>query len=226
MPTLSKSKIAKAFPEEEYLTHPSYGMIQFSRQQGTTRLFASDITHETTISLRIWQGQVKRYLHREWYMAENNSPIIDVTLSETQFATLLTTMNVGFGSPCTIRYREGVGNIYLEEFHETKRELFDKELQKKCREVGGTLDTLIAAIDTLKMTKKDADVLRKLAEEAKRDISQNMPYIQKSFNEAMDDTEADAKAAVEGFISHAIVKLGLDAVTAKSLPKLLSGKKE
>ena len=88
--------------------HPAYGLVQFSRQHGgSKKLFGSQIRSDTTIALRIFEGEVQHELSYDRYSHAKNRPIIEVVLSAAQFAELLTTMNMGSGVPCTIEYRDG-----------------------------------------------------------------------------------------------------------------------
>jgi len=92
----------------EYESHPSWGMVQFSRVQhgGPCRLFGSSLEdHGTTILLHIFQGRREHDLSEDHLMGGNE--LVAVELSAAQFAGLLTTMNIGHGVPCTIRRLPG-----------------------------------------------------------------------------------------------------------------------
>ena len=80
-------------------THESYGTIQFSKAQGSARtLFGSSIKHNNIISCRISNGELQRYLNKDWI--HPISTILEFEMSHTQFAEMLTNMN-GTGVPIT-----------------------------------------------------------------------------------------------------------------------------
>jgi hypothetical protein len=95
--------------DDEKFTHPSYGHAAFTRVTGGIgRLYGSAITdHGSCVELKISTSELvrDRGLSYEHYYARDR--IITVMFSEAQFATLITTMNVSEGAPCTINRREG-----------------------------------------------------------------------------------------------------------------------
>lgn len=88
-------------------THPSWAMIGASRvshgRHGAS-LFDSDIRHYHTVTVRISTASRRRDLNRDWLHAEKE--FIKVEMSEAQWASFVSSMNVGNGVPCTIRRRE------------------------------------------------------------------------------------------------------------------------
>lgn len=83
--------------------HPSYGMLSFSRHTSNYShpLFGSSVKHKDTIHLKLKTGSVKRHLNQDWYFGEGL--LFDVEMSYSQFAQLITCMNIGDGVPVTIR---------------------------------------------------------------------------------------------------------------------------
>ena len=83
--------------------HPAFGVIGVGRVSGHTRLFGSDFTHHNYISLRISTAKtiesygVKTSVH-------SDEQIVEVCLSEVQFARMITSLNMGEGTPCTLEY--------------------------------------------------------------------------------------------------------------------------
>lgn len=90
---------------EQEFTHPSYGLVQFSRRQGSPRLFGSALEdHQHYVCLSIRRAQLLRGPHGDRYYGPLRGDLIEVNLSAAQFGELLTTMNVAMGVPCTIDY--------------------------------------------------------------------------------------------------------------------------
>lgn len=98
--------------ENERMTHPSYGMLGFSRVSGNPgRLYGDPLPgHSTFIEMRLQRGHFRpNHLGQDWHHATGE--IVTVRLSGEQFARLLTSMNIGSGVPCTLHYIDGVGPI-------------------------------------------------------------------------------------------------------------------
>jgi hypothetical protein len=88
--------------------HPAYGMIGASRVSGGAYLYGSDFRHQHWMTIRIHHGRLLRSdLSYDHYMAEGQ--IIEVELSEAQWATFVSAANVGDGVPCTINWVVGEG---------------------------------------------------------------------------------------------------------------------
>ena len=85
--------------------HPSYGIVGISRISGNTALFESEVKHMYYIALRIkeaerWQDGTKVRVH-------GRRELIEIYLTEAQFAQLITSANIGDGVPCTLHYVAG-----------------------------------------------------------------------------------------------------------------------
>ena len=112
--------MANLFEKKE--KHPSYGMLGFSRRQGSkTNLFGSSIQHQNTISMTLRQGEMHRGLNTDWFFG--GDVIVEVEMSQAQFAEAITSMNMGSGVPVTIRYQENKGYIERPDFKGKKTAL-------------------------------------------------------------------------------------------------------
>lgn len=91
-------------------THPSFGCIQVSRCSGTVSLFGSPIPHhDHYISVRIHMARRNVWSAGEGVSARGG--IIEIAMSEAQWAALLSSLNIGSGTPCTIMWQRGIGSI-------------------------------------------------------------------------------------------------------------------
>src|SRR5882672_2554814 len=85
--------------------HPAYAMIGAYRWTGGgNQLFASPIKHNAGVTIRIVEAheQGDQYVWRQF----GQKVICEVNLSEAQWASFVTAMNVGSGVPCTLSYRQ------------------------------------------------------------------------------------------------------------------------
>jgi hypothetical protein len=201
---------------KEYQKHESYGMVRFSRitSSGQKNLFGSSITHSNTITLTIGRGEVKRDLNREWFFSHED--IVEVEMSENQFAELITTLNAGSGIPCTIRRLEGKG--IEDPPYENKRQLFENEFRDDVKKIGANLNTLAVELQQLLDEKAPTRVFREFVNKVKmvaQDVCANLPFVQKSFNEAIDKTVTEAKSDIEAFVMNKVTSLGIEALKMK-----------
>lgn len=90
--------------------HPAFALIGASRVSvgsvgGGAVLFDSDILHSHTVRVRLMVASRKRDLSHDWIHGEEQ--IIEVEMSEAQWASFVSSMNAGDGVPCTVRWRDG-----------------------------------------------------------------------------------------------------------------------
>lgn len=189
---------------EEIKKHSSYGMVSFSRTTGGEKfLFGSSIKHRDTISLKIKHGELVRELNSDWYMGKDR--IVEVEMSYSQFAELITSMNMGSGVPCTIRYTEKEGWIDDCDF-ENKKEKYEKELKEKIdknlERTKKIINDTTEIFDKKSLTKKDKEKIISQLNSLEKDLSENLPHIYNCFNEQMDKTVMESKGEVEAFIQN------------------------
>lgn len=67
--------------ESEKITHPSFGIVSWSRGQGRhfEDLFGTSLVHNETITINIVRGVLERDLNRDWYYGDKQ--IIEIQLS-------------------------------------------------------------------------------------------------------------------------------------------------
>lgn len=198
--------------DERKIEHESFGLLSFSRVQSNVarHLFGSSIKHQNTIRLRINRAEEHRSLNRFWFFQRKQ--IIEIELSYSQFTEAITSMNTS-GVPCTILYVEGKE---MEDCPgESQRELFEREFEGKVRDITDTL--LELQKETFELLHKkgtfkvsDKEKLKSLVSKITREVRQNIPFVQKSYNEAIDKTTMEAKTEIESFINHQIHTLGLE----------------
>jgi hypothetical protein len=190
--------------EYETTEHPSYGMIEIGRWQGGGQvLFGSSIEHHNTIHITILEGAYRRDLSHDWYYSRK--PIVEVAMSQTQFAEAIT--NIGSGTPCTITYRTDKGKMPPVPF-ESKVKQFNDEFSKDMKGIASKCDDIIKEAEERKLPKAFVSKLQML----KQDLGSNMPFVNQSFTEQMESTVKEAKGEVEAFISHKVHSLGLEAL--------------
>jgi len=194
--------------------HPSYGMMRFSRIQSSYAVpfFGTRLLHRNWIELTISEGESGRDLSRDWHM--DGKQLIRVRLTEAQFATLITTLNYGSGSPCTIqRYNgemvpdppEQENLIDLTKFEHSERM---KATSRRVRDIINQMKNAI--IGTVK--KGDIKEIISKLEILMHDLGPNLKFEREQFDKHMAETVSEAKADIEAHVAASIAQTGIQAL--------------
>jgi hypothetical protein len=201
--------------------HPAFGMIQISRCSGRARLYDSPIDHLGYIAIRIMKAEMHRDLNRSWHFPKEE--IVEVCMSETQFAQAITSMNTS-GTPVTLsHYRdpktgERVQTQLKWDDLPDNRQLFSEEVAKATAQLAKMMsdvqDALAKVLDTKSVPKKVKEEAIEVVSGIKRRV-EDLPFIQKQFVEAMDQAENVAKTEVVALANSLIQQKGLEALGVK-----------
>lgn len=193
-------------------THPSYGMIRFSRVSGgNENLYGSSIRHQNYIELNVYRGERIRNLNTDWYHSQPK-PLIQLKLSANQFAELIANMNCGSGVPCTLEWVNGERMPDCPERH--KRQEVQQELDADLKALGEKAAQLERRFDELlkpgTIKKSDVAELKSLVSAVITEIRHNIPFAHECFDEACDKTVTEAKAEIDAAFTNLVVRMGLD----------------
>lgn len=200
-------------------THPSYAQIQISRVSSShgQSLYGSKLRHNGYISISISESEHIRHHNTDRY--HPGSQIVGLIMTESQFAHMISNMNNGAGTPCTIERRfshqapDKSGRVpsppYAVETNTVKNEF--KELAKK---VSSQLESALDKLDVLsspgsKLTKAAVADLKASVEAAFREIRSNMPFVTTVFEETIDNVVASAKHDIEAYASDTTARIGV-----------------
>ncbi len=221
---------SKKRDEPEQFTHPSYGMLAFSRVHNSTKrgepLFGSALeTHYGTVRLSIERGKWEHSLHEDRYYSTSDPQLIEVEMSSAQFVEAITTMNSMPGVPCTIRALNGrpvesPPRVATEV--ERVRTTFEAELR-------GMINVMKERrVDIEKLTSglsaKAKERLRIELDVMIQQLESNVPFVLSQFEEASERVVTAAKHEIEQFAQHRIREAGLAALAGTMLPALPAGK--
>ena len=213
-------------PDDEFeREHPSYGILHISRTSGgsgVVRLFGSPLaTHYGTIRLTISKAKWIHGLHHDRYYGMSKE-FIEVEMSAAQFADAITSLNMGSGTPCTIRYVGGE-RVADPPDHATEaehiRDNFEKSVDKytaKAREYRKVIDKL-----TSKLPAKAKEQIRVALDVIEDQLASNVPFVVKQFQEATTRITTAAKAEVDAFVTGVVRAAGLQSIAEGRLPSLL-----
>lgn len=183
--------------------HPAWGLIGASRVRSTpgANLFDSDIQHQHYVVVRIAQARRNRRLHHD-HIYSDQKRIIEVAMSEAQWASFVSTMNVGDGVPCTIESVKG------EEMPRLKHE---PRLAESMEEVRGAANEAMEGIQKAfdaYQEKKTAANLRSL-KFAIENAPSNITFAASSLTEHAENVVQRARADIESMVAAKATQLGL-----------------
>lgn len=213
-------------PDDEFeREHESYGILHIARTSGGTsaiRLFGSPLaTHYGTIRLTISKGKWLHGLHHDRYFGMNKD-FIEVEMSAAQFADAITSLNIGSGTPCTIRY---VGGKRMEDppDHATEAEHIRENFADSLGKYAAKAHTYRKKIEELtsKLSAKAKDEIRIALDVMEQQLTSNVPFVVKQFQEATTRISTAAKAEVEAFVTGVVRAAGLQSIAEGRLPSLL-----
>lgn len=200
----------------EHKSHPSYAVAHLSRVSSSRAkpLFGSSVGHSNTIMLRISRAEEIRSTDLSYDSYFEREQLVEVEMSQTQFAELITSMNYGSGVPVTLRHIQGerpedpvVENKRAQHSQEFKKSMLEKS--EAFRKGEKRLQELLAKP---KLAKKDKEEMDRLFRSLSTSFTSSIPFFEKQFEEQMDKTVAEAKGEVDAFITNAVTKTGLETL--------------
>ncbi|RYD50519.1 MAG: hypothetical protein EOP83_23830 [Verrucomicrobiaceae bacterium] len=195
----------------ETFTHPAFGQISVSRVSGDVHLYGSDFKHHGYVIVRVYRSKLDRSLSRDSHFADIR-PVIEVAMSESQWATFVSSFNMGHGVPCTIQQIEGKaipGIPFRDSKDEYKREA-QETLEDSIKELLKTRDLILA--NTSGLSKKKQDEMVAGINSAIQQLQSNFPFVMDSMAKFMEKRVEKAKVEVNAYVNGAIQRAGLDAL--------------
>lgn len=223
-PTRTAYSTGSTPQEGEYReSHPAYAQISACHQSGDSFLYGSDFKHQHTVAIRIHASERIRNLSNDWYNPAAR-PIIEVVLSESQWAAFVSHPNRGEGTPCTLRYLNGE-NVPGLPAPELQTEQFGREFRTRLERAVAAQRRAAELVAASGLSKaKQSEILSAL-NAAERDMGSNLEFVAGQFSEHMERVVTKAKTEVNAMANMALHNAGMRALAASgegigSLPAL------
>lgn len=200
-------------------THPAFGQITVHRTHGGRGvLYGSDFVHHSYVTIRIYESELSRGLSRDWHFAKRE--FVEVALSEAQWATFVSSFNIGAGVPCTIQHRDGkmIPGFPLRDEGQEYR----VEANAKLKECLDLIDaTLVEVRDEASgLSKAKRERLTGSLEKARRELGANLPFVAESFGEHMEQRVEKARVEIHAYLAETVRRAGLDQIEAMKTPPI------
>lgn len=202
-------------------TPNSGAIIQFSRIVGQKVLYGSPFYHQGFIRLRIDKAQT--YISDTeiiQYYSDNNNNYIEVDLSFSQFAELITSMNIGDGVPCTINRLKG--EKFDDPWIEDNRLELDKDIEKETNSTIESIKEMIDLIENEKLTKTVKTKLIQQCHKIIKTLNDKLPFIAEMYAEHLDKLEQKSKTEIAAYCDLAVRHVGLNTLKFPQLPEILN----
>lgn len=199
--------------DETVERHPAYGMIGVSRVSCTPgkHLFGSDVRHSHYLSVRIQAAHMNRTLSRDW--PHSDRQLIEVELSESQWAAFVSSPNMGDGVPCTLSWVEGrqvpdIGRVA------DKKEQFSSEVRRALADAQAAVEVLEARVKALGVSAKVREELWHQVLMVKNNLVPNVDFVGRQFTEHVERLTDAAKTEVGAYVQATVMRAGLQALGA------------
>lgn len=204
--------------EEERHTHPAFGMIGASRVTGGRYLFGSDFVHNAHIVLRIRHAELSRNLSNDWYYGKNE--IVEIALSEAQWATFVSSLNMGHGVPCTLEWIQFTGPVPGLEDVRGSVDDFKKEMRGALAGAVDRIDATVARIEELGsgLSAKRRGEMLEAMRMLRQDLVSDLPFVAEQFGEHIEDRTEHAKLEVNAYITSALMRAGVASLGEGEAP--------
>lgn len=196
--------------------HPAYGVIRLGRGTGHNVLVGSDFIHQHCVTIEISVAELHRGLHEDRWHARKT--LIEVDLSEAQWATYVSSVGNGSGVPCTIR-RVEAGPVSRLPDPKPRTEQFSAELDQKL----GQIRERVAMLQKMVEEGAGKKALRDGLHQVSMAIGGNLDFVATQFTEHMEKTVESAKAEIHAHLNAAVRTAGLEAIGAVAPLALGSG---
>lgn len=200
--------------------HPAFGQISVSRVShggGGANLYDSDFGHNHYVVVTLKKSQLRRDLSRDWHF--DRSQLFEIALSESQWATFVSSFNQGGGVPCTLTWTEMDGHIPgIPSFD--RSEAFHKDMRETTQEAVDGINRLIESIKVSGLSQKKQNEILEGAHKAIRSLTSSIPFVQEQFEEHVETLVERGKQEIEGYMNARINQAGLAALGSTVEPVL------
>lgn len=202
-------------------THPAYAQIGASRVNGHANLYGSDFTHNGYVVIRIGDSRLHRSLHSDWH--HSSKEYIEVALSEAQWATFVSTLNMGQGVTCTLQSKDGYSVPGISHPPQRKDQ-FTAEMAAQLAQVRLEVKKLRAQIEDSKLSVAGKSTILSTLIQVEHGVGSNLDFAAKSFTEHVETVTEHAKIEVAAYAQGVLTRLGMDALRGKLPIELGDGK--
>jgi hypothetical protein len=191
--------------------HPAYGQVTVGRVSGHSELFDSSFKHQHFIALRIRHAH--KYDDGVSSHIMGDDELVEVYLSESQFARMITSIGMGSGTACTLNRVSGKGMPGLD--REDKLNTHREMVKDKLADAMTTQKDVVKQLEEWRAAKKrptlkEMDSLIRKTSLNAHQFESNMEFFAQVFEEHMEDVVSEAKCEIEAHMLISADRLGVN----------------
>ena len=188
--------------DEAVEQHPAYAQIGANRVSGGAYLYGSDFKHQHYITIQIHDSELHRQLSGD--RAHSKRRLIEIAMSEAQWATFVSSLNQGGGVQCTLEFTPEAGIVPPITQPKDRKLQFSREMGERFDMVVQALKDLAALIDAAPLSGKKKKELQDELRVAEMNLAPNMAFVAERFSEHMESTIEKAKSEVNAYAQHTL----------------------
>jgi hypothetical protein len=209
--------------DDAVYTHPAYAQISASNVSGGAYLYGSDFKHHNYVTIRIKRSEMNRSLSNDWPFAREE--LIEVALSESQWATFVSSMNRGEGVQCTLQHFQGKMVPQIPRI-EGKVAAFRAEGSEAANEAVRAIREMSQEIRDSKLSQKQKDHWLSRLSFIEGRTTGNLKFVASQFGEHMESVVQKAKTEISAFAHNTIMRTGLSKLMGPEDAKKMLGYEE
>lgn len=193
--------------------HPAFGVISASRINGSKNLFGSNVGHSGFIRITIRRAEMIDYEGIHSHLM-GNEYIAEVDLSEAQWVALVSRMNHGEGTPCTITMTETNYHVPQIKHVPKAEELLHKKAEELGAIVGRRADERaerLRKLITERVPKKEQQKALIDLDLVLSDSTASGEFFKKVLRETAEKLTTEARIEIDAMLNGAITNLGLES---------------
>lgn len=205
---MTREYVEPTLDEHDHERHPAWTTIGASRisNGGGVHLFDSDVLHQHTVRIAVRAATRKRDPHND--RIRGGTELVEVELSEAQWASFVSAMNSGTGVPCTLRYTKEHG--YAPDFpHQPRLAQTIAETHRAARDAYEDIQEAFTALESATTAREKREAMSTLRARINNAVP-NVDFAGKQLIEHAEDVVMKAKADVEAFVTMKARQLGID----------------
>lgn len=210
--------------------HPAYAMVGAYRSSSMASptgkhaghghvLFGSDFRHQHFMSIVVRPASLRRDLSHD-YIHAGSRQYLEIQMSEAQWATFISTPNMGSGVPATLTYLTGEGDIPTIDHGVRRKEEFHNEVDERLQHAVRLIRELDADIEAAKLSRKDKEALRTKTHKAAQELDSNLGFVADSFDQHAEETVEKAKIEMETYLTGVVMRAGIKTLGGEAPPML------
>ena len=201
------------------IEHPSFGIVRISRVSAGkgVSLFDSPFKHHHFVTLTVCEASKYRALNADHPHAGRE--LVSVSMSEVQFANMITSLNVGSGSSCTIEHVQGKDRPQCPV--DATRETYAKEIRETVADLLERAEIVTKHAHDPKLKAEGRKEMRENAYHLAMELRSSAEFLIEQFEEKMNKSAGAAKAEIEAYWNHKVTSLGLQKLKGADLSMLM-----